>query len=140
MARKIRKPLRRQSASHRQRAAECRDIRREMVLNVGRCEMCGHDPTNPKAGAIAWQLDCHEIANGPHRQKALDKPFALLVLCWWCNSEEATDKTKWPEARQLAALKRSRPQDYNLAAYNALVGHGPNRITEDEVMALEGLT
>lgn len=131
-----RTPLRRQSAKHRQRADECRDIRRELVLSVGRCEMCGHDPTNHKAGAIAWRLDAHEIANGPNRQKALDKPFALLVLCWLCNSEEATNKTVWPEARQLALLKTKRPWDYNLADYNALVNpRAPNGITAAEVDA-----
>ena len=131
--------LHRQSVKHRQRADESRDMRRELVLSVGRCEMCGHNPTNHSAGAISWRLDCHEIASGANRQKALDKPFGLLVLCWWCNSEEATDKVKWPEARQLALLKSRRPWDYNLAAYNELVGPAlrgaPNRITEAEVEA-----
>lgn len=79
------------------------------------------------------QLCCHEIACGPHRQKALDKPFALLVLCWLCNGYVVTDKKTWPEARQIGVLREKRPNDYDLKAYNALVGYGPDRITEDDV-------
>lgn len=78
-------------------------------------------------------LCCHEIACGSHRQKALDKPFALLVLCSWCNCHVVTDKGKWPEARQLAVLKRRNPKDYDLDAYNTLIGLGPSRITQEEV-------
>ncbi|HDY64795.1 MAG TPA: hypothetical protein ENH84_01005 [Phycisphaerae bacterium] len=82
------------------------------------------------------QLCCHEIACGTHRQKALDKPYALLVLCWWCNGYVVTDKGAWPEARQLALLKRRSPEDYDLVAYNLLVNpRAPNRITEKEVDA-----
>lgn len=79
------------------------------------------------------RLCVHEIANGPNRQKALDQPYALLVLCWWCNSEVVTDKREWPEARQLSLLKRRAPDNYDLTAYNTLVGRGPNRITEEDV-------
>lgn len=79
------------------------------------------------------RLCCHEIACGPHRQKALDKPFAILVLCWFCNGEVVTDKARWPEARQLAVLKRKSPGDYDLAAYNLLRARNPNRITETDV-------
>jgi hypothetical protein len=34
---------------------------------------------------------------------------------------------------QLAVLKKRRPADYDLAAYNRLIGLGPNRITEEDV-------
>ena len=79
-------------------------------------------------------LCCHEIANGPDRQKALDQPYAILVLCGWCNLVEVEDKAKWPQARQLAALRRRRPADYDLPAFNHLVNpRAPNRITEEEV-------
>ncbi len=128
-----RTPLRRQSKKHAARAASCRDLRKALVAEVGHCEMCGHDPLRVKPGGIRWQLACHEIGNGANRQKCLDKRYALLVLCWLCNSEKATDKAEWPEARQLAALKRSRPEDYNLLAYNGIVGRGLNRITQEEV-------
>ena len=76
---------------------------------------------------------CHEIANGTNREKALDKPYAILVLCWWCNSEEVENKAKWPEARQLALLQRQSPVCYDLVKYNSLVGYGPERITQDDV-------
>lgn len=141
MVGKVKKRIRPQSVKHRARAEEARDVRRDLVLEVGRCEICGHDPTNHKAGNVAWRLDCHEIANGPNRQKCLDKRFGLLVLCWLCNSEEATDKMKWPEARQLALLRINRPDDYDLTAYNKLVNpRAPNAITQGEVdAALEAM-
>ena len=76
----------------------------------------------------------HEIANGPDRQKALDKPYATLVLCWRCNCEEVEDKQRWPQARQLSRLRARRPLDYDLAAFNRLVNpNAPRRITEEEV-------
>lgn len=79
------------------------------------------------------QLSVHEIASGPLRNIALDKRFATLVLCWRCNCE-MTNRKLWPEPRQLGLLKKSRPQDYDLAAYNRLVNeNAPHRITEDEV-------
>ena len=78
---------------------------------------------------------CHEIANGPDRQKALDQPYAILVLCWWCNAHEVTDKRQWPQARQLAVLKARAPDSYDLAAFNTLVGRGPRRITEEDVLS-----
>lgn len=123
---KRRKPLRRQSRKTARRTAACRDGRRELVLEVGRCEVCGHN----------WllDLDVHEIANGPHRLMALDKRFALLVACWPCNSEQLTDKRKWPVSRQLSLLKKSRPADYDLEAYVATFHpRAPRVITQDEV-------
>lgn len=97
--------------------------------------ICGHFPGRPHSGkpAECSRLCCHEIANGTHRQKAIDKPYAILVLCWSCNSEVVTDKSLWPETRQLALLKRKAPEDYDLEAYNAIVGWGPDRITENDV-------
>ena len=78
-------------------------------------------------------LCVHEIARGPLRQKALDKEYATLVVCGFCH-ELVGDKSQWPEARQLAVLKRSRPDDFDLAAYNALVNpRAPNRIAIEEV-------
>lgn len=115
------------------REAECCEFRRQLVWEVGRCEICNHEPGRAKLGQIDWRLCCHEIANGPHRQKALDKPYAILVVCWWCNSERLTDKRLWPIARQLAALKRSRLQDYNLTRFNELVGRGPWWMEEEDV-------
>lgn len=81
------------------------------------------------------QLCCHEIANGPLRAVALDKPYAILVLCGYCNMHEVVDKGRWPQSRQLATLFANSPEDYDLAAFNRLVNpNAPNRITKDEVM------
>lgn len=80
------------------------------------------------------QLCCHEIANGPDRQKALDKPYAILVLCWHCNGSEVEDKSKWPQDRQLAVLKACSPEDFDLVAFNLLVNpRAPLRITHEEI-------
>ena len=71
--------------------------------------------------------------NASNRQKALDKPYAVLVLCWGCNGL-ATDKGTWSEAAQLKCLKESRPEDYDLVAYNHLVNpRAPNRLEPFEI-------
>lgn len=98
--------------------------------------ICGHSPANRwrDKPAECSRLCCHEIANGPNRQKAIDKPYAILVLCWHCNGEEVENKAAWPEARQLALLQDRSPNDYDLAAYNYLMNpQAPNRITQEEV-------
>lgn len=83
---------------------------------------------------------CHEIANGPDRHKALDKEYALLVLCWYCNGHVVTAKAAWPQARQLAFLRRSRPLDFDLEAFNRLVNpNAPGRITLDDVNSFGGV-
>ena len=125
--------MRRESKKHRARRIEADDARLSLLLEVGRCELCGHDPTRPQAGKISWRLDVHEIARGPCRQDALDKRFAVLVLCAGCHMLRIHGHEDWPEARQLAILKKSRPHDHDLAAYNELKGFGPDRITEEDV-------
>jgi hypothetical protein len=81
-------------------------------------------------------LAVHEIADGTHRQKALDKPFAVLVLCWECNSGSFKDRREWSEAKQLALLARCRPKDFNLQAYLELTSpRAMQRITISEVLA-----
>lgn len=112
------------------RNAECRDFRRNLVREVGRCELCD----DPRRRKRKGDLCVHEIARGCHRSKALDKRFAVLVLCPRCHMQRIHGNETWPETRQLAILRKSRPCDYDLAAYNELVGYGPNRITEEEVV------
>lgn len=93
--------------------------------------MCG---LRPQPKFVHDHLAVHEIANGPLRQQALDKPYAVLVACWPCNSMQMTDKKRWPEPRQLSLLLQSRPEDFDLAAYNYLLNpNAPYRITIDEV-------
>jgi hypothetical protein len=119
------------------RNRDCVEWRRALIQRVGVCEICGCDPSRWSPMKLGrpwsdWILAVHELSRGPHRVKALDKAFAVLVVCRECH-DELGSKALWPEARQLAALKRSRPTDMDLAAYNALVGLGTNRITEAEV-------
>lgn len=115
---------------------DCRPFRISLVERVGRCEVCGHSPKLPwrtKPYELS-QLAVHEICRGRNRSKALDKPFAVLVLCAWCNCHVLTSAREWPEARQLAVLKRKRTMDYDLEAYNKLVNpNAPKRILESEV-------
>ena len=125
--------MRPQSKKAAARYTEAKPFRDQLLREVGRCEICGHNPKRVRSGRIAWALCVHEIAQGVHRQKALDKGFAVLVLCYRCHMLRVHANEPWPEARQLAALKRSRPRDYDLEAYNALVGRGPDGISEAEV-------
>jgi hypothetical protein len=81
------------------------------------------------------RLAVHEIASGTHRQKALDKPYAVLVLCWECNSGSFQDRAQWPESKQLALLARRRPKDFNLQAYLELTSpRALRRIGIEEVL------
>src|SRR5688572_21363989 len=84
--------------------------RDELIERVGQCECCGHGPDNPRPD-MAWQMSklcVHEILNGGFRKKAQAAPFAVLVACFFCNQYELHNRVKWPRARQLAALLRSR--------------------------------
>lgn len=134
--------MRQFSTKRRKRLDEARPFREALIASVGECEACGASPSRPNhtLPRESSYLCVHEIANGPVRQKALDKPYAVLVLCWACNGR-ATDKGRWSETEQLALLLKVRPHDYDLAAYNRLVNpNAPNRITPDEVLChLPGL-
>jgi hypothetical protein len=98
--------------------------------------ICGHSPERPwrdKPYELS-QLCCHEIACGSGlRQKALDKPYAILVLCSWCNMYVVVNKGKWPQARQLAVLKEKDRESFDLVAFNELINpRAPNRITMED--------
>ncbi|MEO1616487.1 MAG: helix-turn-helix domain-containing protein [Planctomycetota bacterium] len=126
------------SEKRRKREAEARPARRALIAEVGECEHCGACPEDPHRGVPRRlsKLCVHEIANGPSRQKALDKRFATLVLCWQCNGDDFEDKGQWPEARQLALLAMKRTRDFDLPAYLELTNpNAPHRITLDEVSA-----
>jgi len=131
---KHRKQMRRMSKTTAAQEKECREVREQLRQETGHCEICGHDSTRVKWGQVAWAIHIHEIARGALRQRSLDKRFALLVVCFPCH-EELGSRKEWPDARQLAVLKRQRPEDYDLRAFNRLIGRGPNRITEQDVEA-----
>ncbi len=127
--------MRRISKNKARRDAECRPFREQLKREVGHCEICGHDPTRVKWGDIAWRLGVHEIARGPFRDRAQDKPYAVLVVCYRCHTERLSSAAEWPKARQLAALRRSRPEHHDLKAFNSLIDWGPDRISEEDVTA-----
>lgn len=125
------------STIRKNREAECKPFRDHLIESVGECENCGCSPDRRKFGVMAemTRLSVHEIACGSHRQKALDKPFAVLVLCWRCNSGPFNDRSQWSESRQLALLARRRPQDFNLTAYLELTSpRAMRRIEIHEVL------
>jgi len=128
------KPLSRLSGKTRDRLAEARPVREALVAKAGKCYICGAFPgcRNGRMSELN-QLAVHEIANGPLRMKAIDKPFATLVVCWHCNGE-LNDKSVWPVARQLAVLQAKSPDDYDLVAFNYLANpKALNRWTQEEV-------
>lgn len=108
-----------------------------LLEDINHCELCGHDHARPNSGQVLWALHEHHIMRGPDRKKSTGKRFATLVLCFRCHMERIHGNESWPEARQLALLKRSRPEDHNLKAYNELKGYGPNRITESDLAQWE---
>lgn len=129
--------LRRSSSKNDDRRAKAKPVREAMIAKAGRCMICGARP-GARNGRMPElnRLCVHEIANGPLRQKALDKPFACLVLCWHCNGTAVENKAEWPVARQLALLKERSPEDYDLMAFNLLVNErAPNRWAPEDVAA-----
>lgn len=124
------------SENRRKRILEASPVRAALLAKHKECLICGHSPAFPwfNMPRECSQLCVHEIACGVHREKALDKPYACLVLCWHCNGSVVTNKGIWPEARQLAVLLEAAPEDYDLPAYNFLVNpRAPNRIEHWEV-------
>ena len=128
--------LRKTSSKSRATAEAARPVREWLLARFDRCMICGHSGRFPHPGKPpeCSRLSVHEIANGQNRQKSLNQPYALLVLCWYCNEAVVTDKSLWPQARQLAKLQEKNPEDYDLKAFNYLVNpRAPNRITQVEV-------
>lgn len=107
-----------------------------MAEDSGQCELCRYDPTRERHGLA---LVRHHIMRGPLRQKSTGKRFATLILCRKCHMERIHGNENWPEARQLALLKRVRPGDYDLSAYNAIKGYGPERIAEADIAKWEDI-
>ena len=95
-----------------------------LIDEIFQCELCGRP----------HKLVVHHIMRGPLRKKSTGKRFANLVLCRTCHDTRMHGNEHWPETRQLAVLKLSRPEDYSLYQYNLLKNpNAPNRITEADV-------
>ena len=116
--------MKQMSDKAKKRYNEARPIREALRSEVDRCEI---------SGAVG-PFDVHEICRGVHRQKALDKRFALLVVSRLAH-EELGSASKWPEARQLAILAERRLFDFDLRAYlNLTSPRALSRITLEEVV------
>lgn len=95
------------SAKLRNREAEALPVRLALIERIGRCECCGKRfPPN--------MLACHEVAGGQWRQKALDQPYALLVVCQVKCHAIVQDE---PKERQLARQYLSDAGRYDLEAF-----------------------
>ena len=117
------------SEKRRKRMKEVKPLRDSLIRQAGRCMVCS-------VSAKQARLACHEILNGPLRDKTLDEPCSLLVLCWDCNSNKMTDKNEWPVARQLSVLLEKSPENYDLERFNWLRNpNAPNYVTQEEVDA-----
>jgi hypothetical protein len=123
------------SPKRRKRMEAVREYRRRLIQDTGLCMICGNSPKVRRYGVADMNLlCCHEILNGPDRDKVLDEPSCLLVLCWGCNQYEVTDKTRWPLSRQLAVLKQKAPERYNRERVMWLRNpNAPDFVTEHEV-------
>ena len=118
--------MRKVSETRRRRNLEAKPVR-DALRDLGHCEICGDSRSH---------LDVHEIARGPHRQVALDKPYALLLVCRRCHEEKLSSAADWPEARQLAILAKSRPMAFSLTDYLELTSpKALRRIEINEVIA-----
>lgn len=129
--------MKNKSDTRKKRESEAKPFRDKLIADVGECENCGCSPTSrhgrmPQMASLA----VHEIASGVHRQNALDKPYAVLVLCWQCNSGPFQNRAEWSESKQLALLARRRPKDFDLTAYLELTSpRAMRRIEIEEVLA-----
>lgn len=117
--------MRRISKRKAARDRECREFCEQLKNELDRCELCGYDQSRAEAGGqVVRALYTHHIARGIHRAKAMDKRFAVLVVCFFCHMNRIHGDEHWPESRQLAVLLKSRPHDHSLSDYNALIGLG----------------
>jgi len=117
------------------RLAETRGMRNGLVAKVGRCELCGTSEKDSRWRPLFLNsLACHEILNGPLRDKVLDEPACLIVACSHCNLGPLNCKGDYPLARQLAIIKAKAPDRYDRERVLEL--RNPNAmsfVTEEEV-------
>lgn len=101
-------------------------IRDSLRAEVGCCEICGK--TN-------GTLDIHEIGRGCSRALCLGERCALLLVCRKCHEEKLSHASEYPEARQLAVLAKSRPNEFSLSDYLTITSpRAPKRIEMHDVL------
>lgn len=123
------------SHHRRELVSKSRALRASLVRYVGKCELCGTSPEKPRHRFMDHnRLCCHEVLNGPLRQKVLGEPSCLIVACWRCNGDELNSKGDYPLVRQLAVIKARAPWRYDLRRVLELRNpNAMNYVTEDEV-------
>ncbi len=110
--------LKHQSSKKRKEIADTSKARREYVEQAGVCQGCG-----------SWAVqDCHEIARGAHRSKAVYERFTWLALCSGCH-DRMDGYSIWPLEAQLALKLLVDPEYFDLVAFNRLRGRADNAIT-----------
>jgi hypothetical protein len=101
-----------------------------LIKKAGRCECCRKKTDGWWIPQDRGKYEIHHIAGGPYRKPTLCERSCCLVLCWKCHDKidsveqvEGTQDTfrVYPRARQLAMLKKSRPDHYCLETYNSIV-------------------
>lgn len=98
--------------------------RQAFVKAAVTCMCCIYSPAD----------QCHEMARGIHRDKALEDRRSWLAVCWSCNCFELTDAKKWSLPKQLA-LKWIYDREYfDLEGFNVLRGRQPGAISMCEVV------
>ena len=118
--------MRQISKKRRALIKQVKPIRDGLREEVGHCEIC----KSPHG-----ILDIHEIGRGVYREACLGERCALLVVCRCCHDEKLAFASEWPESRQLAALARSRPFDFNLTRFLEITTpKAPKRIEIHEVL------
>ena len=121
-----RKNMRQVSKKRQALMRKVKPIRDGLRDEVGCCEICEN---------IFGTLDVHEIGRGVHREACLGERCALLVVCRRCHEENLSYTDQWTEARQLAALAVSRPQDFDLARFLEITSpKAPKRIEMQDVL------
>ena len=58
-------------------------------------------------------IEVHEICRGAHREKSLDKEFAVLAVCRTCH-DDLGNYAIWPVSRQLALKVIRSPELFGL--------------------------
>lgn len=127
--------LSRESDKRQSRRKQVGPFRNALIEATGECMLCGTSPGMPRH--YLHQLNllcCHEILNGPLRDKVLDERSCLIVACWHCNGTSLNEKGEWPLARQLAVIKFKAPDRYDLNRVLELRNPRAMKfVTEDEV-------
>ena len=79
-------------------------------------------------------VEVHEICRGPHREKSLDKDYAVLAVCRTCHDALGSHR-EWPVSRQLALKVIRSPELFglNFKVVNELRGYSATEFEPADV-------